>query len=82
MGQSTKIIGLDVHQATLSVAVPTVTAEKFDAALARALEIAPPAISKIRHCRMPAGASLLIRMHEVSGLTIWNLRYLMGDRRR
>lgn len=54
---------------------------KNDAALARVLEVAPPVISKIRHHRLPVGASLLIRMHEVSGLSIRDLRYLMGDRR-
>lgn len=54
---------------------------KNDAALSRALEVAPPVISKIRHNRLPVGASLLIRMHEVSGLSIKELRELMGDRR-
>jgi len=54
---------------------------KNDAALSRALEVAPPVISKIRHRRLPVGASLLIRMHEVSELSIRDLRDLMGDRR-
>jgi len=54
---------------------------KNDAALSRALEVAPPLISKIRHRRLPVGASLLIRMHEVSDLSIKDLRSLMGDRR-
>ena len=54
---------------------------KNDAALSRALEVAPPVISKIRHNRLPVGASLLIRMHEVSDMSIRDLRYLMGDRR-
>ncbi|MCM1513080.1 MAG: hypothetical protein NC112_08255 [Oxalobacter formigenes] len=54
---------------------------KNDAALARALEVAPPVISKIRHNRLPVGASLLIRMHEVSGMSIYELREEMGDRR-
>lgn len=54
---------------------------KNDAALSRSLEVAPPVISKIRHRRLPVGASLLIRMHEVSELSIRDLRELMGDRR-
>lgn len=54
---------------------------KNDAALARMLEVAPPVISKIRHRRLPVGGALLIRMHEVTGLNIIDLRYLMGDRR-
>ena len=54
---------------------------KNDAALSRALAVAPPVISKIRHRRLPVGASLLIRMHEVTELSIKELRDLMGDRR-
>jgi plasmid maintenance system antidote protein VapI len=54
---------------------------KNDAALCRALEVAPPVISKIRHRTLPVGASMLIRMHEVSGLSVRELRDLMGDRR-
>lgn len=54
---------------------------KNDAALARALEVAPPVISKIRHRRLPVGASMLIRMHEVSNLSVAELRDLLGDRR-
>lgn len=54
---------------------------KNDAALSRALEVSPPVISKIRHRRLPVTASLLIRMHEVSNLSIKDLRSLMGDRR-
>lgn len=54
---------------------------KNDAALSRKLEVAPPVISKIRHLRLPIGASLLIRMHEVTDMSIKELRELMGDRR-
>src|SRR3954468_21320837 len=54
---------------------------KNDAALSRALEVSPPVISKIRHRRLPVTASLLIRMHEVSALSIKDLRALLGDRR-
>lgn len=54
---------------------------KNDAALSRLLEVAPPVISKIRNRRMPVGASMLIRMHETSSISIRELRSLMGDRR-
>lgn len=54
---------------------------KNDAALSRMLEVAPPVISKIRHRRLPIGASLLIRMHETTNMSIRELRDLMGDRR-
>jgi hypothetical protein len=54
---------------------------KNDAALCRALRVQPALISKIRHRRMPVGASILVRMHEMSGLSVPQLRALMGDRR-
>jgi transcriptional regulator with XRE-family HTH domain len=55
---------------------------KNDAALSRALDISPPMISRIRHGRQKVGGAILLRMHEVSGLSIDDLRTLMGDRRR
>ena len=55
---------------------------KNDAALGIELEIRPPLLSKIRNRRVPISAAVLIRMHEVSGLTIGELRALMGDRRQ
>ncbi|MES2934015.1 MAG: hypothetical protein V4805_11080 [Pseudomonadota bacterium] len=54
---------------------------KNDAVLSRVLEVAPPVISKMRHRTLPIGATLLIRMHEESGLSILELRRLMGDYR-
>jgi plasmid maintenance system antidote protein VapI len=54
---------------------------KNDAALAKTLEVAPPVISKLRNGRLPVGATILITMHEVTGMTIAELRALMGDRR-
>ena len=50
---------------------------KNDAALARLLEVAPPVISKIRHNTLPIGATILIRMHEISDYSIRELRDLM-----
>lgn len=51
---------------------------KNDAALSRALEVAPPVISKIRHRTLPIGATILLRMHEVSEFSIRELKGLMG----
>ena len=53
---------------------------KNDAALSRALEVAPPVISKIRHRTLPIGATILLRMHEVSEFSIRELKSLMGVR--
>ncbi len=55
---------------------------KNDAALSRMLEVAPPVISKIRHRRLPVGASILLRMHEVTDLSVAELREILGDRRQ
>jgi hypothetical protein len=65
---------LDVLRANLNL--------KNDAALARALEVSSPIISKIRHRHLAVGGALLIRIHEVTGLDISDLRFLMGDRRQ
>lgn len=51
---------------------------KNDAALSRVLEVAPPVISKIRHQVLPIGATILLRMHEVSDFSIRELRSLMA----
>ncbi len=50
---------------------------KNDAALSQVLEVAPPVISKIRHNTLPIGATILLRMHEVSDFSIRELRALM-----
>jgi hypothetical protein len=54
---------------------------KNDAALSRVLEVEAPLISKIRHGKIPIGGIMLLRMHDASGLSIKELRSLMGDRR-
>lgn len=55
---------------------------KNDAALSRTLEIAPPVLSKIRHHRLPVSAALLIRMHDITELSVSDLQGMMGDRRK
>jgi hypothetical protein len=52
---------------------------KNDAALSRVLEVAPPVISKIRHRTLPIGATILLRMHEASAISIRELRALMAS---
>ena len=53
---------------------------KNDAALARMLEVAPPVISKIRHHTLPIGATILIRMHEVSDFSIRELKDMLSHK--
>ena len=53
---------------------------KNDAQLCRLLEIQPPVISKLRHGHLPIGASLLIRIHEETGMSIRELKdYLQRE---
>jgi len=54
---------------------------KNDAALSRRLCVAPSIISNIRRGRIPVGASILVRIHEATNLSIKDLRAIMGDRR-
>lgn len=51
---------------------------KNDAALARALEVSPIIISKIRNRRLMLGATMLICMHEESGISIRELKAMAG----
>jgi hypothetical protein len=49
---------------------------KNDAELCRVLEVQPPIISKIRHRKLAVGATILLRMHEKSELSIKELKEL------
>ena len=52
-----------------------------DFQLSRMLSLPPSCISKIRNRRVIVTAQTLIAMHEASGLSIRELRDLMGDTR-
>ena len=45
------------------------------------LPVARHVIQSIRHGHLPVGASMLLWMQETSGLSIHELRHLLGDRR-
>lgn len=47
---------------------------KNDAQLSRALGIAPPVISKVRHARLPVGAARVIKIHEVTGMAVADIK--------
>lgn len=51
---------------------------RSDAALCRSLGVAPPVISKMRHARLPVGDSMLIRLHEVLGWGIVDMKKELG----
>jgi hypothetical protein len=52
---------------------------RSDAALARALEVPPSTISKIRHKLVGINSVLLLAAHEKTEISIRELRALMGD---
>lgn len=51
---------------------------KNDAALSRKLEVAPPVISKIRHHRLAVGATLMIRIHELTDMPFRDMRAVLA----
>jgi hypothetical protein len=63
-------------------AVSARLALKNDAAVARALKVETPIIEKVRSSRLPLGGYLLMRLGEVTGMSVGDLQDLMGDRRR
>lgn len=55
---------------------------KNDAGVARALKVEAPIIAKVRSNRLPLGGYLLMRLRELTGMSVTDLQDLMGDRRR
>ncbi len=51
---------------------------KNDAALSRMLGVAPPVISKLRHGRLELGATLVINIHETTGMSIREIKALVA----
>jgi len=52
---------------------------KTDAALARALEVPPSTISKVRNRQMAVNSTLLLAAHEATEFSIRELRDMLGD---
>lgn len=50
---------------------------KNDAELSRALGVPPPVVSQIRHRKLGVGATMLLRMHEESNVSIATLKELL-----
>lgn len=48
---------------------------KNDAALARKLEVASPVISKIRHGKLPVGATMRIKIHETFDMSFADISF-------
>lgn len=54
---------------------------KTDVQLATLLGVGSPLICKMRRRVLPVSGSLLIRIHEITGISIFELKATMGDRR-
>lgn len=54
---------------------------KTDVQLAILLGVGSPVICKMRRRVVPVSGSLLIRIHEITGISIHELKETMGDRR-
>jgi hypothetical protein len=52
-----------------------------DHALSRKLKVTKDIITRIREGSIPVGASMLLWMHEASGISVDELRKALGDRR-
>ena len=55
---------------------------KNDAGFAKALKVEAPIIEKVRSSSLPLGGYLLMRLRELTGMSVTDLQDLMGDRRR
>ena len=55
-----------------------VTGIKNDAVLSRKLEIAPPVLSKIRHGQLKLGASLILKIHELTDIPVKQIKEMAG----
>lgn len=51
---------------------------KNDAALARFLRVAPPVISKTRRFKLPVGAGMVLKCHEIGGMPVPAIREFVG----
>lgn len=54
---------------------------KNDIGLARKLKVSEQVISKMREGKISVSASMMMWLHEASGLSVQELRQLLGDRR-
>jgi len=53
---------------------------KNDAALARAMDLAPPVVSKLRNGVLPFGSNYVIRAHELTGLPVREIKDCLGQK--
>lgn len=53
-----------------------------DKALSQKLNMAKSVVAGIRQKRLPFGASLIMGIHDATGISIHELKRILGDRRR
>jgi len=52
---------------------------KNDAKLSKLLELAPPVISKLRSGKLKLGATVIIRIHEKTGMSVKEIKSYMNQ---
>ncbi len=50
---------------------------KNDAAIAKALEIAPPIVSRIRNAKSNVSAEIILKIHETFGMPVADIKALL-----
>jgi plasmid maintenance system antidote protein VapI len=82
MSQTADVVTASVPKSHANVALDHIIkflSLKNDAALCRALQVAPPVISKIRNGKLGFAPSMIIRAHEITGLSIRSIKDLLGE---
>lgn len=65
------------HGAMLDILMENLNVSS-DAALSRKLMVPPPVISKLRNNKIGFSAGLLVRIHDVTGMSINSVRAMLG----
>jgi len=68
----------DINAAEKVAEMRRIIGVKNDAALARALGVMPPVISKIKHGKLSIGAGLIISLHEETGMSTKEIKARLG----
>ena len=58
--------------------IALLTEAKNDSDLARKLEVGAPLICRLKQGALPIGDSLILRVHEITGLPIREIKSLLG----
>lgn len=52
-----------------------------DAALANALDVTPPSVSRMRNGKSKVGAEIILRIHKTTGLSVESIESMLGEQK-